>query len=84
MRVKTPEHPVDRLATYELAAYRAKLTDALTDTLTGPERMILEARLQEVVAEQEARAEAERLSRQAEASDLESRLAALAGSSDAS
>jgi hypothetical protein len=63
MRVKAPDHPVDRLATFELAAYRSKLTDALSDSLTGPERTILEARLQEVVAEQDARAESERRSR---------------------
>jgi hypothetical protein len=59
VRVKTPEHPIDRLATFELRDYRNRLQGALRDTATPTERQILAARLAEVLQEQDERAKAE-------------------------
>ena len=60
MRVKAPEHPIDRLTTYELRDQREALQAALQDTLTPAERAIFEERLIAVLAEETVRLKAER------------------------
>jgi len=58
--VKPPDHPLDQLTTFELRDYRSKLENAIalvgTQDSSAPARAILQARLGDVLAEQDDRA----------------------------
>jgi len=60
MTVDPPKHPLPELTTYELGDYRRELESAIAffDTQTGvpSARARLEAKLEDVVAEQDERA----------------------------
>lgn len=51
-----PPHPLPALTTYELAGYRRELEHSLAVTTTAAIRSLLQARLAEILAEQESRA----------------------------
>jgi hypothetical protein len=53
---KPPPHPVDQLVTWQLRDYRTALESALPDAPEGSaDRTLIQRRLAEVAAEQEAR-----------------------------
>lgn len=58
--VKPPDHPLDQLTTFELRDYRCKLEDAIalasTQDAAASVRAVLQARLGDVLAEQDDRA----------------------------
>jgi hypothetical protein len=56
MPAPAPAHPIGALTTYELAAYRRELEDALTVSGPSPGRDHLRRQLTAVLAEQESRA----------------------------
>jgi hypothetical protein len=59
MTVNPPEHPLHALTTYELRDYRRELETAIAffdgQTSDPPARALLQARLDDVVAEQDDR-----------------------------
>lgn len=60
MRNDKPSHPVHALTTYELRRYRRALEHSLKTIPVGvPVRELLQARLSEVLAEEECRAQLE-------------------------
>jgi hypothetical protein len=62
--VEKPQHPMHALTTYEITRYRRELEHALS-TLPGHAevRALLQQRLADVLAEQEARAQLQQASR---------------------
>jgi hypothetical protein len=63
MRIKTPDHPVPQLTTFELRDYRSRLEEALgTDSLDAAIRTTLQGQLAEVIGEQESRTRGTRIS----------------------
>jgi len=58
--VKPPDHPLDQLTTFELRDYRRKLEDAIalasTQDAAASVGVVLQARLGDVLAEQDDRA----------------------------
>ncbi len=58
--VEPPDHPLHQLATFELRDYRSRLETAIalasTQDPVAPERAGLQARLRDVLAEQDDRA----------------------------
>jgi hypothetical protein len=57
MHPPPPAHPIGALTTYELAAYRRELEQALTVPAAVPARDDLHRQLAAVLAEQESRAQ---------------------------
>jgi hypothetical protein len=58
-----PPHPLPALTTSELTRYRRDLEHSLSAVIAAPDRTRLQARLADVLAEQESRARLRRASR---------------------